>query len=93
VVGTASGGTLRYAHPYGPSRFDPHRSTVGQDIRTFAPVYDRLIHYDTAGEFIPGLATSWTFSDDGLQLELELREGVTFHDSQPFDAAAVKSNI
>ena len=88
-----SGGTLRYAYPIGPSRFDPHRSTVGQDIRIFTMVYDRLVHYDETGTLIPGLATSWEFSDDGLQLTLTLQEGVTFHDGQPFDADAVKANI
>jgi peptide/nickel transport system substrate-binding protein len=88
-----SGGTLRYAYYIGPSRFDPHRSTVGQDIRLFAPVYDRLVHYDRTGDFIGGLATEWEFSDDGLALELALREGVVFHDGEPFDAEAVRANI
>ena len=89
----ASGGTLRYAYPIGPSRFDPHRSTVGQDIRIFTLVYDRLVHYDTSGTLIPGLATEWTFSDDGLELELKLREGVLFQDGEPFNADAVKANL
>jgi peptide/nickel transport system substrate-binding protein len=89
----ASGGAFRYAYPIGPSRFDPHRSTVGQDIRIFTLVYDRLIHYDASGTFIPGLATEWTFSDDGMELELELREGVTFHDGEPFNAEAVRANL
>jgi len=89
----ASGGTLRYAYPIGPSRFDPHRSTVGQDIRIFTLVYDRLVHYDESGTLVPGLAKSWEFSDDGLQLTLQLQEGVTFQDGTPFDANAVKANI
>ncbi len=88
-----SGGTLRYAYPIGPSRFDPHRSTVGQDIRIFTLVYDRLVHYDETGTLVPGLAKSWEFSEDGLQLTLQLQEGVTFHDGEPFDAEAVKANI
>jgi peptide/nickel transport system substrate-binding protein len=89
----SAGGTLRYAYPIGPSRFDPHKSTVGQDIRIFTLVYDRLVHYDETGTLSPGLATSWEFSDDGLQLTLELQEGVTFHDGETFDAEAVKANI
>jgi peptide/nickel transport system substrate-binding protein len=89
----ASGGTLRYAYAISPTRWDPHRSTIGQDIRLLAPVYDRLVHYSPSGEFIPGLATEWTFSEDGLQLELKLRDGVVFHDGEPFNAEAVKANI
>jgi peptide/nickel transport system substrate-binding protein len=88
-----SGGTLRYAYPIGPSRFDPHRSTVGQDIRIFTMVYDRLVHYDSSGTLVPGLAKSWEFSDDGLQMTLVLQEGVTFHDGAAFDGEAVKANL
>jgi peptide/nickel transport system substrate-binding protein len=87
------GGTLRYAHANTPSRFDPHRSTIGQDIRFFAPVYDRLVHFDGNGDLVPGLATEWEFSDDGLQFTMTLREGVVFHDGAPFDSSAVKANI
>jgi peptide/nickel transport system substrate-binding protein len=88
-----AGGTLRYGDAVGPSRFDPHRSTIGQDIRFFAPVYDRLVHQEADGTFIPGLATEWSFSDDGMALTMNLREGVTFHDGAPFNAEAVKANI
>ena len=87
------GGTLRYADANGPSRFDPHRSTIGQDIRFFTPVYDRLVHFDEAGELVPGLATDWSFDETGTEFTMTLREGVTFHDGAPFDAAAVKANI
>jgi peptide/nickel transport system substrate-binding protein len=85
--------TLRFADAVGPSRFDPHRSTIGQDIRFFAPVYDRLVHLSPEGEPIPGLATEWAWEDDGLTLRMALRQGVTFHDGTPFDAEAVRANI
>ncbi|WP_219416193.1 ABC transporter substrate-binding protein [Pseudonocardia nigra] len=85
--------TLRFADAVGPSRFDPHRSTIGQDIRFFAPVYDRLVHLSAEGEPIPGLATEWAWEDDGLTLRMALRQGVTFHDGAPFDAEAVRANI
>jgi peptide/nickel transport system substrate-binding protein len=85
--------TLRFADAVGPSRFDPHRSTIGQDIRFFAPVYDRLVHLSAAGEPIAGLATEWAWEDDGHSLRMALREGVTFHDGTPFDAEAVRANI
>lgn len=85
--------TLRFADAVGPSRFDPHRSTIGQDIRFLAPVYDRLVHLSTEGEPIPGLATGWEWEDGGRALRMTLRTGVRFHDGTPFDAAAVRANI
>ncbi len=88
-----SGGVLRYAYYLAPSRFDPHRSTIGQDTRLFMPVYDRLIHYAESGALVPGLATEWSFSDDGLTMTMKLRQGVTFHDGAPFNAEAAKANI
>jgi peptide/nickel transport system substrate-binding protein len=85
--------TIRFADAVGPSRFDPHRSTIGQDIRFFAPVYDRLVHLSPDGEPVPGLATEWAWEDDGLTLRMTLRAGVAFHDGAPFDAEAVRANI
>jgi len=56
-------------------------------------LYDRLVAFDEAEELIPALALSWDVSADGLEYTLKLREGVTFHDGTPFNAAAVQFNI
>ncbi|WP_181779455.1 ABC transporter substrate-binding protein [Pseudonocardia pini] len=85
--------TIRYADAVGPSRFDPMRSTNGQDIRYLAPVYDRLVHLSPTGDPIPGLATAWEWQDDGLALRMTLRPTVRFHDGTAFDAEAVRANI
>jgi ABC-type transport system substrate-binding protein len=80
----------------GLSRFDPHRASSSNDNTHLYLTYDRLIHTDAEGRAVPGLATEWAFSPDGLALDLTLRPGVTFHDGTPFDAAAVaavKANI
>jgi peptide/nickel transport system substrate-binding protein len=44
-------------------------------------------------EVIPSLAVDWTTSDDGLAWTFNLREGVTFHDGEPFNAEAVCFNF
>lgn len=37
--------------------------------------------------------TDWSYSDDGLALNLVLREDVAFRDGTPLDAAAVKASL
>lgn len=84
---------LRYGFYIAVSRMDPHLATGSQDNTWLYPTYDRLIHTTPDASVIPGLAESWEFSDDGLALDMQLRQGVVFHDGQPFDAPAVQANI
>ena len=41
----------------------------------------------------PGLAESWEANDDGTVWTFKIREGVTFHDGEPFNAEAVCFNF
>ncbi|MCY4624868.1 MAG: ABC transporter substrate-binding protein [Chloroflexi bacterium] len=43
------------------------------------PMYENLLAVNPAGEFVPGLATSWALEPDGQSMRLELQEGVEFH--------------
>jgi ABC-type transport system substrate-binding protein len=52
-------------------------------------IYDTLVEEMGISDFQPGLAESWTVSDDGLVWTFKIREGVTFHDGTPCDANAV----
>jgi peptide/nickel transport system substrate-binding protein len=85
--------TARFALASGVTRFDPHRATSSYDNTWLFPVYDRLVHMDPEGRAIPGLASAWRYGEGGAWLELDLREGVSFHDGTPFDAEAVAANI
>jgi peptide/nickel transport system substrate-binding protein len=60
-------------------------------------LWDGLTRFDlTQGdhtpEVIPGLAESWETSEDGLTWTFTLREGVTFHDGEPWNADAAIFN-
>ncbi|MDF2994181.1 MAG: putative extracellular solute-binding protein family 5, partial [Microbacterium sp.] len=58
-----------------------------------AQLFDPLIFLSPEdGSLNPGLAESWTLSDDGLELTFELRDGVTWHDGEPFTAEDVVFN-
>jgi peptide/nickel transport system substrate-binding protein len=77
----------------GGSNYDPATST-NQFVNTFLyPAFDRLIYQTPEGDLEPMLAESYEFSEDNLTFTMTLREGVTFHDGTPFDAAAVVANI
>jgi peptide/nickel transport system substrate-binding protein len=77
---------------------------TGWDIRAAAPpageylanMYETLLRINPQGSaepYEPVLATSWESSDDGLEWTFHLREGVTFHDGEPFNAQAVKFSL
>lgn len=73
---------------------DPHRTDIPEAGMIFRQIYDTLIYRDPAThEFLPGLASSWQVSDDGLAYTFNLRQDVRFHGGESFDAAAVASNI
>ena len=55
-------------------------------------VYENLVDFDN-GEIVPGLAESWEYNDDQTELTFHLRQGVTFHNGEPFNAEAVKTNL
>lgn len=88
------GGTLLYAleaetdgyHP-GLSRWAPSGLMVARSI------FDMLAVYDENGEWQPWLAESFTPNEDYTEWVIKLREGVTFHDGTPLDAAAVLANF
>jgi ABC-type transport system substrate-binding protein len=54
-------------------------------------VFEHLFELDQAGQLVPRLATSWRWLDDRT-LEFTLRQGVTFHNGEVFDAEIVKLN-
>jgi peptide/nickel transport system substrate-binding protein len=85
--------TLRIGLAEDPDILDPTlaRSFVGRIV--FASLCDKLVDIDEKLNIVPQLATAWTWSPDNKALTMKLRSGVTFHDGEKFDAAAVKFNI
>ncbi len=62
--------------------------TASGDI--IARIFEGLITVNEKIEWIPELAEDWEFSEDGTVWTFYLREGVTWHDGEPFTAEDVK---
>ena len=67
------------------------RTFVGRIV--FAALCDKLLDIDEKLTIVPQLAQSWEWSADSKALTMKLRPGVTFHDGEKLDAAAVKFNL
>jgi peptide/nickel transport system substrate-binding protein len=84
--------TLHVALREDPDILDPTlaRSYVGRIA--FAGLCDKLFDIDEKLQIVPqlGLSYEWT---DPKTLVIHLRPNVTFHDGEPFDAAAVKYGL
>jgi peptide/nickel transport system substrate-binding protein len=76
-----------------PPQLDPHFSTAAVDRQVFHSIYDKLVDVDEELNFIPQLAEDWKISDDKKTYTLFLRQGVKFHDGEPFNAEAVQFNF
>jgi len=74
-----------------PTYLDPAEATqVIASANFFYALHDALIKPLPGNPMAPALATSWTESPDGLVYEFTLREGVAFHNGDPFTAEDVK---
>lgn len=89
----ARGGEVVYALDTPISTLDPNVAGAAQEFRVIRQFTDSLVTLDADGTIGPWLATSWEASDDGLSYTFGLRDGVTFSDGTPFDAAAVCFNF
>jgi peptide/nickel transport system substrate-binding protein len=89
----ASAQSLRIGLAEDPDVLDPTlaRTFVGRIV--FAALCDKLFDIDEKLAIVPQLATSYEWSADSKALTLKIRPGVTFHDGEKLDAAAVKYNI
>ena len=67
------------------------KAFVGRIV--FTGLCDKLVDLAPDLKIIPQLATEWSWSDDNKSLTMKLRQGVTFHDGEPFNAEAVKFNL
>jgi peptide/nickel transport system substrate-binding protein len=89
----AGAATLRIGMTTDPDTLDPAESGSFIALQVTGAMCDKLLDVDPDLNYVPMLATQWTWSDDRRALTLKLRPRVVFQDGEPFDAEAVKWNI
>ncbi len=72
---------------------DPATDTDGAANQSYLnAIYGDLFELGTGGKLIPDLATGYSYANGGKTVNLTVRQGVTFSDGTPLNAAAVVYN-
>ena len=88
----AHGGAITIAYHVNLPSWDPTvgLSAVNPTIQSiYQSVYDQPILQKPDLSFAPGLLTDWGWSDDLSEVWMDVREGVTWHNGDPFTAEDV----
>ena len=85
-----AGGKITVSSPQDPGSWDPIDTFLINWASLATNVFEGLTYRGPDMELVPALATSWETLDDGMRIRFTLREGVTFHNGEPFNAEAVK---
>jgi peptide/nickel transport system substrate-binding protein len=83
------GGTLVVGTVTDIVGIDPHKVTGEISMIVLNTMYERLIDLDEKSMPMPGLASKWTVSSDGLVYTFHLRQGVKFHNGRELTAEDV----
>lgn len=89
----AAGGEVVIGLDQEPPTLDPHASPSAVTFQITSTVAESLLYLDAERELHPWLAESWEANEDGSSYTFTLRQDVTFHDGEPFNAEAVKWNF
>ena len=86
------GGPLKTLFWQAPTLLNPHFAVGSKDQEASRVFYEPLASWDGEGNLVPVLAAelpsyeSGTISKDGLEVTWKLKQGVKWHDGQPFTA-------
>jgi peptide/nickel transport system substrate-binding protein len=76
----------------GPDNLDPALTKSVRDWSVLHSIYDSILHLSDDGTMVPLAAKSFETIDD-FTFQVELREGLTFHDGTPVLSDAVERGI
>ena len=85
AASAADAKTLRYSYRIDPNSLDPYALAETFTLAWLGNLYEPLVSRGKELELVPGLATAWEQVEPTVW-RFTLREGVTFHEGQPFTA-------
>lgn len=80
-------GALNIGNSAEPGTLDPHRYFANAEEHILKDLFLGLTTMGPRGEILPGVAVSWTTSDDGLQWRFELNPDAKWSDGKPLTAS------
>jgi len=91
-----SGGILKMYSPDSPASMSIHEEATFVAEGPMMGVFNNLVMFDqhvkqnSLDSIVPDLATGWSWNEEGTELTLPLRAGVSWHDGTPFTAKDVQ---
>jgi peptide/nickel transport system substrate-binding protein len=78
-----------------PATLDPHKQFSEKNHTIVQQIYDGLVRFGPDGQVEPALALSWSYPDqtNPTRVRFVLRQGVKFHNGEPFNAEAARFSI
>jgi peptide/nickel transport system substrate-binding protein len=73
-----------------PQTFEPNASCANQ---IFQLAYEPLIRISTSGEYEPGIAESWEYSDNNTVFTMKIRDGIKFQDGTDVTVQSVVDTL
>lgn len=93
LTSTAVAQTLTVAHSVFPATLNPLMTTVAAEESVALAIIEKLVVFEPeAMQPVPWLLESWAFKSD-TELLLTLRDGISFSNGEPVDAAAVRFSL
>jgi oligopeptide transport system substrate-binding protein len=77
---------LRIANLAEPESLDPHKTLLQQEINIMGNLFEGLVVLDPKGNVAPGVAESWSVSEDGLSYRFKLRANAKWSNGDPVTA-------
>ncbi|WP_299820671.1 ABC transporter substrate-binding protein [uncultured Roseibium sp.] len=75
-----------------PATLDPHMQWNPDSYYVYRNIFDNLVTRNNDGEIVPQVAESWEQISD-TELQLDIRDGITFHDGEPLTADDVVYSV